>query len=154
MGVPDLLRGCPLFYELYDKEIEKVVNRCEVFELTEGEFVIKDGEEGDQIFVVLDGTLMVQKDTPGGLIEIQPLKSGDVFGEMVLVGEKIRSADVVAKEKSHLIEISYENIFKLYKSEPKIFGLMILNLSRLLSNRLKASNQIIVNLQNQLGLTA
>lgn len=149
MAIPDLLRGCPLFYELFDEEVEKIVKYCTVYTFEAGQSIVQDGQSGNEIFVVLDGTVTVQKETPQGTITIQQLKQGDVFGEMVLVDEKVRSADIIAATVSYILEIKYENIFSLFKKEPKVFGLMILNLSRLLAKRLRGSNQIIVKLQEQ-----
>ena len=110
-------------------------------------------EEGDQIFVLLDGKAMVEKDTGKTRVKIQPLRSGDVFGEMSLMGEKTRAADIVSSGDSHVLEIRYEKIFELFQKEPRIFGLLLFNISRLISRRLSASNSIIVKLQKELGRT-
>ena len=146
-----LLKSCPLFFELYDSEIEKMVKYCTVITFDEGQKIITDGEEGTQVFVLLEGEGMVQKDTGSEIINIQPLKAGDVFGEMSLMGEKTRQADIVANSVCYVLEIEYDKIFSLFKKEPKIFGLLLFNLSRLVSRRLAASNQIIVGLQKELG---
>ena len=145
-----LLKSCPLFFELYDAEIEKMVKYCTVYTFEEGDKVISDGEEGDQVFVMLEGHAMVQKETGSEIVKIQPLKAGDVFGEMSLMGEKTRQADIVTTDTSFILEIKYDQIFSLFKEEPKIFGLVLFNLSRLVSRRLAASNQIIIGLQKEL----
>lgn len=150
MAMSDLLAGCPLFYELYDKEIEKIARACEVYTFQKGEFLVRDNDEGHEIYVVLDGRAIVQKESKKGLIQIQPLSKGDVFGEMVLVDENIRSADIVADSTCSVLEISYETIFQLFKSDPRIFGLLQLNLSRLIAKRLRASNEIIKEIREKL----
>ena len=147
MATTDLLKACPLFYELYDQEIDKVVDKCSVYTFQPGDHIVKDGDEGSEIFIILDGEAWVQKKTPTGLARIQPLRNGDVFGELVLIDVRTRSADIVAETPCHVLEIKYEDIFKLYKQEPKIFSLLILNLSRLLAKRLRSSNQIILKLK-------
>lgn len=147
MAIPDELKGCPLFYEMYEKEIEKIVKRGLVGTYEPGEPIIRDGDEGDEIFVVLEGKLIVQKQTAEGIIKIAPLVKGDVFGELVLLDEKIRSADIISQEVSHVLELSYNQIFYLYEKEPRIFGVLLLNLSRLLAKRLRATNSIIVDLR-------
>ena len=149
MAIPDELKGCPLFYEMYEKEIEKIVKRGLVGTYQPGEMIVSDGQEGDEIFVVLEGKLAVQKKTPVGVIDIAPLVKGDVFGELVLLDEKIRSADIVSVETSHILELSYNQIFSLYEKEPRIFGVLLLNVSRLLAKRLRATNKIIVDLRKE-----
>ena len=83
------------------------------------------------------------------MIEIAPLVKGDVFGELVLLDEKIRSADIVSIEVSDVLELSYSQIFSLYEKEPNIFGVLMLNVSRLLAKRLRATNKIIVELRKE-----
>jgi CRP/FNR family transcriptional regulator, cyclic AMP receptor protein len=147
MAMPDFLRACPLFHELFDKEIEKIAKRATVHTFEEGDSIIKDGEEGDEIFVLLQGGAMVQKEAPNGIIKIQPLNPGDVFGELVLLDIRTRSADIVATTESHILELKYGDIFELYKKEPKIFGLLILNLARLLASRLRNASETISKMQ-------
>ncbi len=147
MAIPDHVRGCPLFFELYDEEIEKIVKYCTVYTFAAGDPIVKDGQEGNEIFVMLEGAASVRKTTARGVLVVQQLKTGDVFGEMVLVDEKKRSADIVAEAKSYVLEIKYDEVFKLFKSEPQIFGLMILNLSRLLAKRLRSANEFVLKLQ-------
>jgi CRP/FNR family transcriptional regulator, cyclic AMP receptor protein len=147
MAIPDLLKGCPLFYELYDKEIEKIVQYCNVISFEPQEVVVTDGKEGNEIYIVLDGSVKVQKKLEHETLTIQNLGPGDVFGEMVLVSEKTRSADIIANTQCSVLEIGYNDIFNIFKKEPAIFGLIILNLSRLLAKRLKNSNEMILMLQ-------
>ncbi|MBQ47645.1 MAG: hypothetical protein CMP10_09295 [Zetaproteobacteria bacterium] len=147
----DLLKNCPLFFELYDKEIAKIVKHCSVYNFNDGEKIIEDGEEGNQIFVVLEGEAMVEKYTSEGRIQIQLLQSGDVFGEMALMGEKTRQADIVSSGPSHILEIEYESIFILFKKEPRIFGLLLFNCARLISKRLASLNKTIVELRNEVN---
>jgi len=151
MSIPPELRSCPLFYEMYEKEIEKIAGRGLVGSYRVGDHVVTDGESGDEIYVVLEGSLMVQKNTPEGLLEIAPLSKGDVFGEMVLLDEKIRSADIVCTQPAWILELRYHQIFDLYEKEPRIFGLMLLNLARLLAKRLRSTNKIIVELKKNLA---
>ena len=115
MAIPDLLKGCPLFFELYDTEIERIVSHCLVSTHAPGELVVRDGEEGNEIFVVLDGTLQIQKTTPTGLIKIQTLGQGDVFGEVVLIDERTRTADIVANSECHILEIGFDDVFGLFQ---------------------------------------
>ena len=147
MAIPDHLRGCPLFFELYDEEIEKIVKFCTVYTFEAGDPIVKDGQDGNEIFVMLEGTASVRKTTAKGSLLIQSLKNGDVFGEMVLVDEKKRSADIIADSHAYVLEIKYDDVFRLFKSESQIFSIMILNLSRLLAKRLRSANEFVLKLQ-------
>ncbi len=149
MAIPDLLRSCPLFFELYDNEVERIVRFCHVLSLQPGEKVFREGETGNQVYVVLGGRAQVQKVGTDGTshIAIAQLGPGDVFGEMILVDESRRSAEVEALSELDVLELKYVDIFSIFQSEPRIFGLILLNLSRLLARRIKATNQHILDLK-------
>ena len=55
MAVRELLRSCPLFFELYDKEIDKIVKKCSVHSFQQGEVIVRDGDEGEEPRNVLHG---------------------------------------------------------------------------------------------------
>jgi CRP/FNR family cyclic AMP-dependent transcriptional regulator len=60
--------------------------------------IIEEGTVGDWVYVILDGSAKVRKKTPKGLVTVDTLKEGDVFGEMGFLegGKRVRSASVVA----------------------------------------------------------
>lgn len=149
MAITDLLRSCPLFFELYDSEVEKIVQYCTVFSYAPDQAIVHEGDEGNQIFILLNGTAEIRRSLHDGqFMRFGTLKPGDVFGEMVLVDERTRSADVVALGDCDILEVKYDDIFSIFAKEPKIFGLIMLNLSRLLTKRLKQTNQTIQDLRS------
>lgn len=139
MSILQVVKSCPLFYELYDQEIMKIVEKCRVLSLTKGDFVFKTGETGNQIFLILNGSTEVKS----GDVTIARLKKGDLFGEMVLLKEPLRNADIYVDSYTDILVIEYEDIFGLYEVNNKVFSLLMLNLSRMLATRLKgAGNRI------------
>jgi CRP/FNR family transcriptional regulator, cyclic AMP receptor protein len=149
MALPANLRSCPLFLELFDREIEKIAIGADVITYERGDFLVRDGEEGDEIFVLLDGEVMVEKNLGKERISIQRLCAGDVFGELVLLDIRLRSADIVALKECQVLALKYDAIFSLFKKEPRIFGLLTLNMSRLLASRLRKANESISHLKKQ-----
>jgi CRP/FNR family cyclic AMP-dependent transcriptional regulator len=151
MAIPDLLRGCPLFFELYDSEIERITRFCAVTSHEPGGAIVREGQEGDEIFVILEGSAYIEKQTQQGPLRIHTLRKGDPFGELVLVDERKRSADIVAAENCSVLEMHYSQIFSLYEEEPRIFGLIMLNLSRLLARRMRETNLSLQALRERLA---
>lgn len=70
------------------------------FTCQDGNVIIEEGSKGDWIYVLLEGYAKVKKRTPKGMVIIDTLKPGDIFGEIAfLEGETAsRSATVVAAE--------------------------------------------------------
>jgi len=66
----------------------------------DGEVIIEEGSQGSWIYVILEGSAKVKKRTPKGMITIDILREGEVFGEMVFLegGKSARSASIVAAD--------------------------------------------------------
>jgi CRP-like cAMP-binding protein len=142
----NIIKSSPLFCEFFDAEVEQIVERCQVLSLQDGEFVFREGDQGDDIFIILTGSAQVKKNT----VVLAELKKGDLFGEMVLLNNNQRSADIVATTFTDVLVLNYNSIFSFYQTHPKIFSLLILNLSRLLAKRLDQSGQTIRKLNEDL----
>ncbi len=63
-----------------------------------GSVIIEEGTVGDWVYVILEGSAKVRKKTSKGLVTVDTLKEGDVFGEMGFLegGKRLRSASLVA----------------------------------------------------------
>jgi len=67
---------------------------------SDGEVIIEEGSQGSWIYVILEGSAKVKKRTPRGMITVDILREGEVFGEMVFLegGKGPRSASIIAAE--------------------------------------------------------
>ncbi|MGK0366872.1 MAG: CRP/FNR family cyclic AMP-dependent transcriptional regulator [Thermoproteota archaeon] len=147
MSIMNIVKSAPLFYELFDKEIESIVEKCQILSLEEGEFVFREGDAGEEIYIILTGFAHVKK----GEIVLAELRKGDLFGEMILINQNERSADIVASTYTDVLVLGYDAIFGFYESAPKIFSLLILNLSRLLTQRLERTGGDIKKLADRIN---
>jgi len=139
MAIKDLLKGCPLFFELYDDEIEKVVKDQKVIHFEKDDKIIREGQRANQIFILLEGIAELEKQAQGGHIKIERIKQGEVFGLLMLLDEKPYSIDVVARTRCAVLEIHHASIMALFNKTPRIFAVMTLNICRILGRRLKSS---------------
>ncbi|MBL7713883.1 MAG: cyclic nucleotide-binding domain-containing protein [Bdellovibrionales bacterium] len=144
MSVINLIRSCPLFYELYDEEIEKIVSKCSVLKFKDGETIMKEGDNGSELYVILSGqahTTKIVRDRP---LRVGELKKGDVFGETVLINEMTRATSVIADGGGcDVLLVDHDSIFKLFREDTKVFAVLVLNLARMLTARLRASSRAI-----------
>ncbi|RYZ88230.1 MAG: cyclic nucleotide-binding domain-containing protein [Proteobacteria bacterium] len=139
MAIKDLLKGCPLFFELYDDEIEKVVKDQKVIHFEKDEPIIREGQRANQIFILLEGVAELEKQAQGGRIRVERIKQGEVFGLLMLLDEKPYMIDVITRTKCAVLEIQHESIMGLFNKNPRIFAVMTLNICRILGRRLKSS---------------
>jgi CRP/FNR family transcriptional regulator, cyclic AMP receptor protein len=112
----------------------------------EGSMIFREGEQGDKLYIVLDGRVRISKFIPGvGEEALTVLDRGDFFGEMALIDEKPRSADA----KSHdgdatVLSIDRATLNEILSMDPHA-SLQFLNLlCRMISRRLREINDKIV----------
>lgn len=105
-----------------------------------GEFIFREGEPGDTMFIVLKGAVEILKRTDNGSQrQLALLKPGDIMGEMALLDDKPRSATAVAKQFTELLSIQEEGFLLLVSKNPQ-FGLKIM---RSLSKKIRDANALI-----------
>jgi cAMP-dependent protein kinase regulator len=110
-----------LFQGLSDKEIDSICSTVNIRKFFPGDVIIKQGEEGDSIFIVLQGSVRVYFDDEiGKVVELAYLTQGDFFGEMGFMGSKKRRASVASIDESVLLELSKEKVDKLIEAYPEI----------------------------------
>ncbi|XP_064172870.1 cGMP-dependent protein kinase 2 [Anguilla rostrata] len=94
------LRSVSLLKDLPEEKLSKIVDCLEVDYFDEGEYIIREGEEGNTFFIIAKGQVSVTQTTEGCLEpqEIKTLGVGDYFGEKALISEDVRSANIISKE--------------------------------------------------------
>lgn len=118
--IENIVKGLP-FFAKFPQEIRQKLLKCAVFKYYEPEeIIIKQGEGGDSMFVILSGSIKIMRKAPDfGNIEVtvNSMYDGETFGELALLSEGIgenikRSATCAAGEKTKLLAISKKD----YKS--------------------------------------
>ena len=123
------LRGVELFSPLGEEDLDALVPHVRLRVYGRGETVVRQGEEGDSLFINLSGNLEVFVDGQ----TVGSLSGGDFFGEMsLLTGEK-RRATVTAVDEVRLIEISKSAIGPIIRSHSSVLE----GLSSALGDRLQ-----------------
>jgi len=143
MSQIDIVKSCPLFFELYDDEIDSILKKCYVIQYSSSKLIIKEGDEGKDFFVIVQGKVEVSKQVAGRKIRIAVLEKGDVFGEFVLINERKRRTSISALDSCDILVVDHDTIFSLFQNNPKIFSILMMNMARLLARRLRHSNRAI-----------
>lgn len=117
----EILKKIPLFRNLTNLEliqINKIILRRTFLK---GMVIIKEGDEGDSLFIIKSGLVKVTKKNKKGVDElVVKLGPGDHIGEMALIDRSPRSATVITEETSELLEIKEPQFTKLLSSHKEI----------------------------------
>jgi serine/threonine protein phosphatase PrpC len=128
----DTLKEISLFRHLDMGELCKVLNIVRPQQCEKGEVILKEGEQGDALFAILDGKFVV---TRAGQ-PITWLQRGTHFGEMALFNNRPRSATVEALEKSRVLVMERARFNELIRKEPQLGVKLLWAFSQVLSLRL------------------
>eukprot|EP00475_Leptophrys_vorax_P027838 TRINITY_DN3978_c0_g1_i1.p1 TRINITY_DN3978_c0_g1~~TRINITY_DN3978_c0_g1_i1.p1 ORF type:complete len:694 (+),score=213.77 TRINITY_DN3978_c0_g1_i1:59-2140(+) len=94
------LRKVHIFQSLDPVELRKIADALTETVFHDGEFAVRQGEKGDRFFIISEGDARVGKTYDDGTeVELAQLSVGDVFGELALITDNPRAANVVAVGK-------------------------------------------------------
>jgi PPM family protein phosphatase len=133
----DVLQSIPLFRHLAYPELVTVLHSTQIRTVREREFVIREGTEAEEFFVILEGRVEVRKNDRA-LTRLGPRVH---FGEMALVDRSPRSASVLALEPTRLLALSRKSLYRLVRTEPVLSSKMLWSFVQVLSHRLRLANE-------------
>ena len=129
----------PLFAGLGEEEITRFLKMGTIIACKPGERVIRRGEVGHEMFLILSGAVEVIYRQGYREHLLCNFDRGQIFGEMAYVSELPRSADVVAVTDVELLIINQRFLEKIAKLSPELSSRVLLNLSVVLCERLRAT---------------
>lgn len=135
------LQGMNLFTEFTPDEMQAFLELIDPLTVKAGEAIVKQDEHGDCMFILIEGKASVIHRKEGKQFELATLCAGDFFGELALVDEGPRSADVEAIEDCKLLQISQSVIRALAGVYPSAAFKLLVAVGRVLVARLRGGNQ-------------
>lgn len=110
-----------LFAGLDDDALAKVVEAGRDLEMRRGDVLFREGDDPDELFVVLSGRIAIaNKSIDGRESMVALMEEGDLFGEMGLFDGRGRSAEARALETSVVTAVPYGPVRNLYQDDPAL----------------------------------
>jgi CRP-like cAMP-binding protein len=146
--VIDNLRKAEVLAGLSDEDLSKVAGACKAARVAEGRVVFEEGDTGDDLYVIHEGSILVKIATRNEAGEqthstINTLYPGQCFGELVLVNGGLRTATVIAAEQTTLIVMRESDFRTLCDTNPQIGYAVMRNLAQDLAYKLRSSNLLL-----------
>ncbi|MBX3185962.1 MAG: cyclic nucleotide-binding domain-containing protein [Labilithrix sp.] len=140
------LREVGLFGALSDDFLEHLVATLTVKRIMPGDTVFREGDPAREMFVILDGEVEVlKKSRRGRETRVAILGPNDCFGEMSIIDMQPRSATVRALGPARMLKVTTEEMDALYRHDLKSYTLIVLNIARDLSRRLRVTDGLLAD---------
>lgn len=127
------------FHGLTPAEIGEVMAQAEKCTFEPGMTIVKEGNTGTHMYIILDGEARVTKKGRDGEVELARLGAPDSFGEMALIDKETRSATVIAETFCVLVRLDDRAI----ETKPEVGIKVFRNIAAVLSERLRGADELL-----------
>jgi len=123
-------------------DIHRIAELVQYHSFHDGDFIIREGDHDRRLFIIVNGKAEVIKNL-GEKNEkhVRTLGRYSYFGEMALIDDLVRSANVVAKEETHTLSLARWDL----RQEIKKYPAMAFELLKMLSQRIRAIEKTMIN---------
>ena len=134
---PGHLRRIKSLALLSDEQLAAFFNYVELITCGFSETLVREGQPGDSMFMVLEGQMRVYTKTKGGeVLFLRMLEAGDAFGEIALLNQAARSASVEAVRESVLLKLTSASLQRLVAEQPAVAAPFLHHLARTVGRQL------------------
>ena len=145
-----LIPKCALLENFSLGEVRLLAHFMDVYRAEPGMEVIREGDGGDFMVMVLEGRIDVNKrdrwNTPRGLAVVE---AGRTLGEMSMIDGEARFATCVAVDAALLAVLSRESLARIIVEQPLLGAKILMELVLMLSQRLRATSERMLGLLDE-----
>jgi CRP-like cAMP-binding protein len=112
----EVLRGVPLFADLDERSLQAVAILAREVTFKAGEIFMLEGENGDEFYVLIDGTVRIER----GDRTVRSMTAGGFLGEIALLEQRPRTATATATTDVRALEIRSHEFERLLDTLPAV----------------------------------
>lgn len=144
------VRKCKLFDNMSEAEVSSILLGLKSTVIQTGRSVISEHASGDSLYIVVKGSVEITKDLAENdedmVAQLKVLEAGEFFGEMSLIDNEPRSANVISRDNVEVLVIPRDRFEMIAYSNPKV----MFNLMKTMSWRLRDTNQKFTDVMEKL----
>lgn len=144
---PDYFSNASTLGALSEEALGYLLEQGVLLDLDSGDPLFNLGDPGDSFYVILDGCIALYRPGPAGMTHIRDYGFGMELGSVAMIGLHDRVGDARATEPSVLLQVSCHLFSELQQKLPNDFGVLLLNLSREMSRRLRDADNRLAGLE-------
>lgn len=121
-----ILKSADLFHLVPDEDLAEVASHMDSLYLDPDEVVIRQGDIGDELYILVSGAVRVEIDG----VDKGVMPEGAVFGDLAALDPEPRAATIITTEPSHALVLTNEHLMGLFESNVEIAAGVISTLVR------------------------
>ncbi len=138
------LKTVRLFREFAEPELLAFASRLHERSLRRGQVLFREGDAGDEMFVLRQGSIIISKAVTGRVEQVLSRETvGSFFGEMSLFDRSPRSATIQAETEVDLLALDRDNLNLLIEVNPRAAAAFFHALVSVFIERLRASGNLV-----------
>lgn len=135
------LSGTPFFGGVREEALTRLASLLVLRRVAAGATVFQQGEQGRSMYIVQSGELLAsRRGDSGHQVRLVRFRRGDFFGDTSLIAMQPRSATVVAEKETELLELTNQDLYRLYKEDVESYVLILMNVNRELCRRITSAD--------------
>ena len=147
-----LIPKCVLLENFSTAEVRLLAHFMDVYRAEAGIEILREGEGGDFMLMLVEGKVDVQKRDRGNTPQVlATLDAGKTLGEMSMIDGEARFATCVAIEPAVLAVLDRESLARIIVEQPLLGAKILMELVLMLSQRLRATSQRLLGLLDEQG---
>ena len=151
MDILAALETFPRISDLGSDELALLAESLEIRKFKKSEYILMSNQDSSSLYLVFDGTVRIIVTEDEKETILAEFSRGDIIGEMALVSEAKRSADVLALTDTTVLELSRENFIEHSKKHQGFVFLLM----RILADRLRSTSELfaetaVLNVESRL----
>ncbi len=139
ISINETTQKMAIFAGLEEGELTKIAALCSVVNIPAGEVVLRAGETGESLFMIMDGQMNIL--SPDGAHSVGKVNSGDFLGEIALVSQQSYTATAVAATDVQLVALKHQDFEHLINRYPRIGMQVMRNIAISVGEKLRILNQ-------------
>jgi CRP/FNR family transcriptional regulator, cyclic AMP receptor protein len=142
----EMIESVPMFSELTRPEVQLLAGYVRAYEAKKDARIFKEGTKGMFMCIVLTGRVDILKQTQERQQKkVATVRPGKSMGEMSLLDELPYSATAVAQEDTQLLLLTRMNFERLSSEQPVLCNVLLRQIARLMSLRLRQTTGILLD---------
>lgn len=128
-----------------DAQLYTIFHILEVEHYAKGEVIFQQGDSPSHIRIVRSGHVRIVENMNGEPMELYDFTTGDCFGETSVISIHSHTASAIATEETELLVIPRDKMFRLYDTDAKLFGMLVMNIAREACRRLNKAEDTMLH---------